>query len=257
MSDISICIPTYEFKGDGVKYLSELLDSLRKQTFKNFDVVVSDHSLDDKIIDYCESVSDEFEITYARNPNGIGNLGPNTNCALELAEGTICKVQYQDDLFVNDESLQKIFEAYEKNDCKWTFNGFCHTKDGKEFFNEKIPKWEDCMLEGRNLLGNPSGMSVLNSCKMYMNDKINLLVDTELYHRMRIAYGLPFIIEDVLTATREHENRTSSSRITYNSRFPHPEGGWLINREEMDYIAAELHPDYFENYGDWKYPDEE
>ena len=50
MSDISICIPTYEFKGDGVKYLSELLDSLRKQTFKNFDIVVSDHSLDDKII---------------------------------------------------------------------------------------------------------------------------------------------------------------------------------------------------------------
>lgn len=257
MSDISICIPTYEFKGDGVKYLSELFDSLRRQTFENYDIVVSDHSVDDDIANYCESVSDEFEITYAKNPNGIGNLGPNTNCALELAEGTICKIQYQDDLFVDDRALEKIVDAYDKNNCKWTFNGFCHTKDGKEFFNEKIPKWEDCMLEGRNLLGNPSGMSVLNSCKMYMNEKINLLVDTELYHRMRISYGLPFIIEDVLTVTREHENRTSSSRIVYNSRFPHPEGGWLINREEMDYIAMELHPDYFQNYSSWKYPDEE
>ena len=124
MSDISICIPTYEFKGDGVKYLSELLDTLRTQTFKNFDVVISDHSRDDEIMNYCESVSDEFDFTYAKNPNGRGNLGPNTNCALELAEGTICKIQYQDDLFVDDEALQKIYDAYDKNDCKWTFNGF-------------------------------------------------------------------------------------------------------------------------------------
>lgn len=254
MSDISICIPTYEFKGDGVKYLSELLDTLRTQTFKNFDIVISDHSIDDEIMNYCESVSDEFDITYAKNPNGRGNLGPNTNCALELAEGTICKIQYQDDLFVDDEALQKIFDAYDKNDCKWTFNGFCHTTDGKEFFKEKTPVWEDCMLEGRNLLGNPSGMSVLNECKMYMNEDINLLVDTELYHRMRIAYGLPFIIEDVLTSTREHENRTSSSRINYNATIEHPKGNWMINRQELDYILRDLHPDY--NIRGWKYPDE-
>lgn len=253
MSDISICIPTYEFKGDGVKYLSELFDTLRKQTFKNFDIVISDHSIDDEIMNYCESVSDEFDITYAKNPNGRGNLGPNTNCALQLAEGNICKIQYQDDLFVDDEALQKIFDAYEKYDCKWTFNGFCHTKDGKDFYNEKIPAWEDCMLEGRNLLGNPSGMSVLNECKMYMNEEINLLVDTELYHRMRIFHGFPYIIEDVLTSTREHENRTSASRINYNSRIDHPDGSWLINREELNFILTDLHPYYNQ---DWKYPDE-
>ena len=35
MPEISICIPTYEFKGKGVKYLADIFDSLRKQTFKN------------------------------------------------------------------------------------------------------------------------------------------------------------------------------------------------------------------------------
>jgi len=253
MSDISICIPTYEYGGKGVEYLSELFDTLRKQTFSNFDIVISDHSVDDEVMNFCEKMSDDFEITYARNPNGRGNLGPNTNCALELAEGHICKIAYQDDLFVDDSALEKIFSEYETSGCKWAFNKFCHTKDGKTFFREVIPVWEDCMLEGRNLLGNPSGMSVLNQSKMYMDDRLNLLVDTELYHRMRIAYGLPHIIEHVLTATREHENRTSSSKICYNGRVDHPKGSWLINREELDYIKT-LHSSYFED--GWKYPDE-
>jgi glycosyltransferase involved in cell wall biosynthesis len=54
MSEISICIPTYEFKGDGVKYLSELFDTLRVQTFQDFNIVVSDHSVDDEIHDFCK-----------------------------------------------------------------------------------------------------------------------------------------------------------------------------------------------------------
>ena len=40
MSEISVCIPTYEFKGEGVKFLSELFDSLKKQTFQDFDIVI-------------------------------------------------------------------------------------------------------------------------------------------------------------------------------------------------------------------------
>jgi len=254
MSDISICIPTYEYGGDGVKYLSELFDTLKNQTFKNFDIVISDHSLDDDIMNFCEKSSDDFEITYAKNPNGRGKLGPNTNCALELAAGHICKIAYQDDLFVANDALEKIVFEYESSGCKWAFNSFCHTKDGKEFFREVTPVWEDCVLEGRNLLGNPSGMSVLNESKMYMDDKLNLLVDTELYHRMRIVYGLPHIIDYVLTATREHDNRTSSSKVFYNGRIDHPKGSWLINREEIDYIKT-LHLDYFGP--DWKYPDEQ
>ena len=42
MSEISICIPTYEYGGDGVKYLSELFDTLRVQTLQDFNIVVSE-----------------------------------------------------------------------------------------------------------------------------------------------------------------------------------------------------------------------
>ena len=201
MSEISICIPTYEFKGDGVKYLSELFDTLRVQTFQDFNIVISDHSVDDEIHDFCKKSSEEFEIIYIRNQYGRGNLGPNTNVASEHGTGRILKVVYQDDLFVNKEALQKLKDVYDTG-CKWAFNSFCHTKDdGTITFRDVVPRWCDKMLEGRNLLGNPSGLSLLNSCKMYMSEDLNLLVDTDLYHRMRMKHGLPYIIKDVLTAT--------------------------------------------------------
>ena len=117
MTEISICIPTYEFKGDGVKYLSELFDTLRVQTFQDFNIVVSDHSVDDEIHDFCKKSSEEFEIIYIRNQYGRGNLGPNTNVALEHGTGRILKVVYQDDLFVNRDALQVLKDAYDTG-CK-------------------------------------------------------------------------------------------------------------------------------------------
>ena len=56
MPEISVCIPTYEFKGHGVKYLTEVFSSLKNQTFQDFDIVVSDHSKDDLIRNFCEKI---------------------------------------------------------------------------------------------------------------------------------------------------------------------------------------------------------
>ena len=72
MPEISVCVPTYEFKGNGVKYLDDIFSGLRKQTFQDFEVVVSDHSKDDVMQDFCETMSEEFNITYMKNPNDRG-----------------------------------------------------------------------------------------------------------------------------------------------------------------------------------------
>ena len=86
-----------------------------------------------------------------------------------------------------------------------------------------------------------------------MREDLNLLVDTDFYHRMRMKHGLPYIIEDVLTATREHENRTSASRIVYDHQINHPEGGWVVNKAELDLLHS-TYKEFFE--GGEKYPDE-
>ena len=172
MFEISVCIPTYEYKGKGVEYLDELFKSLSKQSFRDFDVVISDHSRDELIMNFCRDCDYDFEITYVRNPNGRGYQSPNTNCALENAEGKILKLIYQDDIFVDDKALEKIKNAFNETGCKWLFHGFTHTTDGVETHRDCTPRWTDMMLEGRNLLGSPSCVAMLNGCKMYMDENI-------------------------------------------------------------------------------------
>ena len=53
MPKISIAVPTYEYRGKGVEVLEYAFNTMVKQTFKDFDVVISDHSVDDKIEVLC------------------------------------------------------------------------------------------------------------------------------------------------------------------------------------------------------------
>jgi glycosyltransferase involved in cell wall biosynthesis len=252
MPEISICIPTYEFKGKGVKYLADIFDSLRKQTFQDFDIVISDHSEDNVIHDFCEEISKEFSIIYLKNPNDRGFQGSNINCVMENAEGRILKLLMQDDLFVDDKALEKIKKGFDETNCKWLFHGFTHTTDGIETHRDCVPNWCDMVLEGRNLLGSPSCVAILNKTKMYLDTNLKLLVDTEFYHRMRIENGMPYIIPDILIANREHDDRTSNN-IQYDTRIDHPEGSWLVDSKELDYVVVK-HKNFFIN--EKKYPDE-
>lgn len=253
MSEISVCIPTYEYKGDGVKYLSDIFDGLRRQTFQDFEIVIADHSVDNEIHDFCEKNSEEFSIMYMKNPNDRGYQASNINCVIENAEARIIKLILQDDIFVDDTALEKIKNAFDESGCKWLFHGFTHTTDGVETHRDCVPEWADMLLEGNNLLGSPSCVAFLNESKMYLDRKLKLLVDTEFYHRMRMEHGLPHIIPDVLIANREHENRTSASGIDYDSVIQGTDGRrWLVNGEEVRY----LHQKHEEFYKLRRYPDE-
>ena len=46
--------------------------------FTDFDVVISDHSVDDVIMEWCRHCHYDFEITYIKNPDGRGYQAPNT-----------------------------------------------------------------------------------------------------------------------------------------------------------------------------------
>jgi glycosyltransferase involved in cell wall biosynthesis len=252
MPEISVCIPTYEFKGKGVKYLTDIFDGLRKQTFQDFEIVVSDHSKDNVIQDFCEESSKEFTITYMKNPNDRGFQASNINCVMENAEGRILKLIMQDDLFVHNEALEKIKQGFDETNCKWLFHGVTHTTNGIETHRDCVPRWCDMILEGRNLLGSPSCVALLNEAKTYLDTQLKLLVDVEFYHRMRFEHGMPHIVSDILIANREHEDRTSST-MQYDARIDHPEGSWLVDSKEIDYLMVK-HKDFFIN--DKRYPDE-
>lgn len=247
----SIAIPAHDRGENGPIWMRELLDSIKKQTFRDLEIVVSDQSKNDNILNVCQEYSDDFEFKYVRYEGKVPC--ENINIALDECEGEIIKIMFSDDIFVNDSALEIIDREYKETNCKWAFSGFCGTKNGKDFYDYKTPKWSDYMLEGRNLLSSPTVVSFLNTSKQHFDENLKLFLDTEFYHRMRWENGMPHIIEDTLVANRDHDDRISSQQTSqYDAAIEHPEGGWLINIKEYHYIQNK-HKDFCMNR---KYPDE-
>ena len=251
MPRFSIVIPTHDRGENGPKWTRELLDSLKIQTFQDFDIVVPDQSKNDKILDTCKEYSEDFEFTYIRYEGEVPC--ENINIGLRECTGEIVKIIFSDDVVVDKNALQIINDAYISTNCKWAFSGFCGTKDGKNTHDHRIPRWTEHTLDGRNLLSSPSVVSFLNECKVEFDENLKLLLDVDFYHRIRMNHGHPHIIPEVLVANREHDDRISSNATSkYDCVVEHPEGGWLMNSKELQYVR-EKYPNFFPHR---KYPDE-
>jgi glycosyltransferase involved in cell wall biosynthesis len=250
MSEISIAIPCHDRGENGPRWLGELLNSIKKQTFQDIDIVISDQSKNDLILNTCKAYSNDFEFTYVRYEGDVPC--ENINVALENCEGRIIKVMFSDDIFLENDALEIIHEEYKNPECKWAFNGFCELKNG-ELSGFKQPMWSDYTLEGRNLLSSPSAVSFLNECKVEFDTNLKLLLDTDFYHRMRWNNGMPKTIPGFLIANRHHDDRVSSQATSqYDCVINHPSGGWMMNSKELKYVQ-EKYPEFIKNR---KYPDE-
>lgn len=252
MSEMSIAIPCHDRGENGPIWLEELFQTLKSQTYQDFDIVISDQSKNDLILDKCKEWSDIFDFTYIRYEGKVPC--DNINTALENCDGRIVKMIFSDDIFTRDDALQKIYDAFAQENCKWLFTGYCETDDGKTFYNQKHPVWTKETVEGRNLLSSPSAVAFLNDSKVLFDPQVKLLLDVDFYHRMRVENGMPFFIEEVLFANRNHDNRVSSQATSqYDCVIQHDTGGWLMNKSEYEYIKQK-YKSFFEN--DKKYPDE-
>lgn len=237
MNDISIAVPAYEMKGYGGKYLKELFSSIEKQSHKDVEVVVSDHSRDNMdVYKACEEYSDRLRIVYIQNFYDRGNGPANTNFALKRCTGNIIKIMFQDDLFTDERSLIKIYGRFLDTNTSWVVTGFNHTQDGKEFYRPMVPRWSEHLLEGQNFMGGPSIVTMRKEALELFDPECKMLMDTEFYHRMRYNHGMPEIIEDILVSSREGDYRISAN-LDLDIVCQHPAGSWEANSEELKYVT--------------------
>jgi glycosyltransferase involved in cell wall biosynthesis len=214
---ISIAVPTYEYNDRGVEFLDDLFRTISTQTHKNYEVVISDHSVNDKIKDYCDFNEYNIPIKYYRNPDNIGNGPYNTNKAIELCSGDLIKVMFQDDFFWDDEALEKI--KNEIGDRQWLVCGTNHTKDdGHNFFWDLYPQWNDRLLYGVNTISSPSVVAFKSDTKVMFDSNLTMLMDCEFYYNMNFVYGQPAYLNDILVSNRLHTEQISS-RITSSNSY--------------------------------------
>jgi glycosyltransferase involved in cell wall biosynthesis len=108
----SICIPQY----NRTSYLIEALKVLCRQTFKDFEVCISDDRSSDgreqELIDFLKQSGLSF--TYKKQQNNLRYDG-NIRGSISLSSGRYCFLHGNDDCLASNDTLQQLFQQIETN----------------------------------------------------------------------------------------------------------------------------------------------
>jgi glycosyltransferase involved in cell wall biosynthesis len=107
---VSIGLPVY----NGEKYLAESIDSLLGQSYKDFELIISDNASTDGTADICRRYAEQdSRVRYIRQPRNIG-LSPNHNFVVKQSRGEFFKWASHDDLYGRD-LLQRCVDALDQH----------------------------------------------------------------------------------------------------------------------------------------------
>ncbi|MHA4811980.1 glycosyltransferase family 2 protein [Flavitalea flava] len=184
---ISICIPAYK----NIGFLRRLLDSIIIQTFRNFEVVVTDDSPNLEINDLCETYTGQFAISYFRNDRPLGSPD-NWNAAVREASGEWIKIMHDDDWFSGEHSLEEFARSIDGNPgSSFIFAAyrdiFLDEDRSREVFVNpyrfKAFLRNQTVLFARNIIGPPSVTIYKKEKGVIFDPKLRWLVDIEFYIR--------------------------------------------------------------------------
>lgn len=106
---LSICIPAY----NGAKLIGETLESILRQSFGDYEVIVCDDCSTDNTVDVVQSFGDS-RIRCYRNSANLG-YGKNLQVCCERAQNDILFLMGQDDVLLKD-ALLKTHNAFKRGD---------------------------------------------------------------------------------------------------------------------------------------------
>lgn len=206
---MSVTIPCYDMGGEGYEVLKHSLLMLSKQSFKDFEVVITDHSENDLVADVCTIASKYLDVKYIRNENRRGEPVPNTNLGLEHCSGEIIKLLCQDDYIYDNNSLKIINDSF-TDDVNWLVTSYVHTNDRTNLYRRHIPKL-NAKIELINTIGTPSCLTIRNKNILYFDENLSFMYDCEYYKRLLIKYGNPKIVDVVTMVNYLHDNQVTST----------------------------------------------
>lgn len=182
--NISICIPAYKNK----VFLERLLDSIKIQSYKNFEVVITDDSPDDELVILIEKYKSYFDINYIRNTENL-NTPENWNEAIRKSKFEWIKIIHDDDWFVDSESLRCYAEEIISNPSIDFFfsayqNIYIECNKNQEMFLS--PLWRYLLkstpeiLFSRNVVGPPS-VTLYRRSRLEFDKSMKYIVDIDFY----------------------------------------------------------------------------
>lgn len=184
----SICIPTY----NSVKLLDRLIKSILIQTFKNFEVIISDDSTNDNVYKYYKSLNYK-NISYYKHKSKISST-ENWNFAMKKAIGNYKILIHHDDFFKDNFTLEEIYKEYLSNGNMMVyFLKFINEDNFVRFYYDKFSlnyifkKPLDLLYV--NYFSTPSCVVLNNKVDIVYNENLKWLVDVDFYSRLFMSYN--------------------------------------------------------------------
>ena len=193
---ISICIPTYECNGRGVGFLKKNIEHCLNQSYKDIEIIISDHSKNKDIEDFVSSLNND-KIKYYRNTEWVGYPAHNTNNAILKSSGDYIKLMNMDDYMESENTISEMVEEI-KNGKKWVLTSFKHLNyDDDYFYHDMTPRIEGDgihLLQGLNYVGCPS-VGMIPKEDLF-DTEVLYMIDCELWYRMFKKYGYPGVVKN-------------------------------------------------------------
>jgi glycosyltransferase involved in cell wall biosynthesis len=225
---LSICIPTYEMNGKGDVFLEHSFNILTKQTFKDFNIIISDHSKTDLIKNVCDKYQDKLSIIYLKNLKNIGNSSANINNAIKHATGKMIKVLFQDDFLFNEDSLEITLNNFDTSKYKWLVSRCEHSYDGQTFVRDFTPRYHKDIYLGDNTISSPSVLTILNETPLLFDENLIWLMDCDYYKQCYINFGEPKILNAITVVNRIGNHQVSNTLAT--SEIKNYEHNYIIKK---------------------------
>lgn len=235
---VSICIPAYMH----TEYLRKTLRSILMQSYKDYEVIITDDSPDDSVRDLCQEFNFGTNLIYHKNPRRLGSP-ENWNESMRRASGKYIKIMHHDDWFANSQSLKRFVEMLDHNNT----TDFAFSS-AVAVFSEKVSsiyaptekkiksiqkKPEDLLFN--NIIGSPSATIWRKNISLYFDKKLIWLVDIDFYIRLLQKNPKIIFCSTPLVNVNSNNNRISSSC----------ENNKKINLFEYFYLFNKLHKSKF------------
>lgn len=182
---VSICVPAYR----QVHYLEKTLLSIQEQTFKDYELIITDDSPDNAVAELLRTFNFDGKLRYYHNPVALGSP-ENWNEAIRHATGDYIKIMHHDDRFSHPGSLAEFVNLLSQNahadlafaaslvECASGGKTLVHRLNKKQIANLSIAP--ERLFLG-NLVGAPSATIYKRTLNIEYDARMQWLVDIDFY----------------------------------------------------------------------------
>ena len=209
--NISVALAIHNRGEDGYTYLKQILDSLKAQTSKNFELVISDESERSDYKELIQQYNNFLEIKHILRDEK--SLGGNVNNAIKNSSGKVIKILCSDDLIVSKNMIKRTEKSFRDESLMWLLYSSLDFDYVDEFTNKlnivghRVPKWNDDIIYGFNTISGLSVISFRNNENIFYDENLRLYIDVDLYYFLKQTYGMPKIIKNHMIANRSHPDQ--------------------------------------------------